>query len=120
MKKSCDLGSAGESLAADYLRKNGYGILEKNFRTRFGEIDIIAKYGDTYVFVEVKTRKGNDCYGVPQLAVNFSKQKHLTLAALTYIKKEALKSDYRFDVIAILDNKIEHIQNAFSPEGYTL
>ena len=107
-------------MAERFLKNIGYGILERNFRTRFGEIDIIAKDNGSYVFVEVKTRKDEDGFGRPQLAVNKFKQRHLALAAITYIKKESLNSDYRFDVIAICRDKIEHIKNAFSPEGYTI
>ncbi len=120
MTNASEIGKTGEDIAERFLKKIGYAILERNFRTRFGEIDIIAKENGSYVFVEVKTRKDEDAFGEPQLAVNKSKQKHLSLAALTYIKKESLNSDYRFDIIAICRDRIEHIKNAFSPEGYTV
>jgi len=120
MTNSSEIGKTGEDKAEEFLKKIGYKILERNFRTRFGEIDIVAKEKNTYIFVEVKTRKDKDGFGVPQLAVNKYKQQHLTLAALTYIKKESLRSDYRFDIIAICKDRIEHIKNAFSPEGYTV
>jgi len=119
MTQSAELGKSGEDLAEKYLNKIGYKIIEKNFKTKFGEIDIIAKDKKTIVFAEVKTRAGN-AYGSPQSAVNFYKQKHLSLAAFTFIKKNSLKSDYRFDIIAICDDKIEHIENAFIPKGYTI
>jgi len=119
MKQSAELGKSGEELAEKYLAKLGYEILDKNFRTRYGEIDIIARDKKTIVFVEVKTRSG-DAYGSPQLAVNFYKQKHLSLAAFSFIKKNSLNSDYRFDIIAICDDKIEHIKNAFAPSGFTI
>lgn len=119
MTESGDLGKSGEELAEKYLKKIGYEIIGKNFRTKYGEIDIIAKEKKTFVFVEVKTRK-NTVYGAPQFAVTGYKQKHLALAALTFIKKKILNSDYRFDIIAICSDKIEHIKNAFAPSGFTI
>lgn len=120
MTNASEIGKSGEDQAEEFLKKIGYKILERNFRTRYGEIDIIAKENGTYVFVEVKTRKLKDGFGEPQFAVNKHKQHHLALAAFTYIKKESLHSDYRFDIVAICRGKIEHIENAFSPEGYTV
>ncbi|MBI5574088.1 MAG: YraN family protein [Elusimicrobia bacterium] len=119
MTQSAELGKSGEELVERYLINLGYKILDKNFRTRYGEIDIIAKDKKTIVFVEVKTRSGTS-YGSPQLAVNFYKQKHLSHAAFTFIKKNFLNSDYRFDIIAVCDDKIEHIENAFAPSGFTI
>ncbi|MBN1383583.1 MAG: YraN family protein [Elusimicrobia bacterium] len=118
-KNTNEIGRSGESLAEKFLKKSGYKIIEKNFRTKFGEIDIISEYRNTIVFVEVRTRKNSD-FGVPQLSVNIHKQRRLSLAALTFIKKNLLNSDYRFDIIAICSNKIEHIKNAFVPLRYTV
>lgn len=105
-------GKEGEKLALDYLLAKGYKILEKNFRTPFGEIDIIAKDKDFIVIIEVK-RRLSDKFGKPELSVNYSKQQKLKKLALYYIS--TLKKEYpvRFDVIAINDKKIEHIENAF-------
>lgn len=114
-----EFGRSGENLAEKFLKKTGYKIIEKNFKTKFGEIDIISKDKDTIVFVEVKTRRDSS-FGVPQLSVNTRKQKHLALAALTFIKKNSLNSDYRFDIVAICGDKIDHIKNAFAPAGYTI
>lgn len=74
-------GSEGESFAADYLIKNGYRILERNFRTPLGEIDIIARDGETLVFIEVKARS-NARFGPPQLAVDHRKQVKISRVAL--------------------------------------
>ena len=114
-----ELGRTGERLAEKFLKKLGYKIVEKNFRTKFGELDIIAKDKKCIVFVEVKTRK-DDSFGVPQEAVTDFKQEHLALAAMIYIKAHLLRSDYRFDIIAIQGGKIEHIKNAFAPSGFTV
>ncbi|MFH1540502.1 MAG: YraN family protein [Elusimicrobiota bacterium] len=119
MNQSSEFGKSGEELAEEYLKKIGYEIVAKNFRTRYGEIDIIVKDKKTFVFVEVKTRKDSN-YGDPQLAVTKYKQKHLALAAIIFIKKKSLNTDYRFDIVAICNDKIEHIKNAFAPSGFAI
>jgi putative endonuclease len=95
------LGQAGEALAADTLQQQGYTILTRNYRTPFGEIDLIARHGDTLVFVEVKLRR-SEFFGPPQAAVNTAKQRHLQLAAQYYLNQQRLRDiDIRFDVVAI-------------------
>ena len=111
-------GEKSESIAARYLEtKMGYKILEKNFRTKIGEIDIIAKDGGTLVFVEVKARRSS-FYGNPKYAITFKKQKKISMAALYYLKTRKLSNTKaRFDVVAINFSKklpeIEIIKNAF-------
>lgn len=112
-------GDLGEKIAEEYLKKYGYIILEKNFRTKIGEIDIIAKDGEYIVFVEVKTRHDN-IYGTPGEAVNSSKQHKIIRTTQLYImKKNLYKYDLRFDVIEIIlnnyneDPAIKLIKNAF-------
>ena len=97
------LGNLGENIAADYLKKNGYVILERNFKfSRFGEIDIIAKHNEYICFVEVKTRTGSN-FGVPSEAVDKRKQAKIRRLAQIYIKgKGLIEYDIRFDVIEIL------------------
>lgn len=111
------LGSQGESLAVAYLERQRYRIVERNFRCRGGEIDIVARDGKTIVFVEVKTRKDTQ-YGPPQLAVTPFKQRQISRAALTWLaKNRQLEACARFDVISIMfsgeQSRIEHIPNAF-------
>ncbi|MBL0731311.1 MAG: YraN family protein [Desulfosarcina sp.] len=111
-------GEKSEAIAAGYLEKKmGYKILEKNFRTKIGEIDIIAKDGGTLVFVEVKARRSS-FYGNPKYAITFKKQKKISMAALYYLKTRKLSNTKaRFDVVAINFSKklpeIEIIKNAF-------
>jgi len=110
-------GARGEEIAAGYLEKHNFRIIQRNFRCRCGEVDIIARDGGTLVFVEVKTRR-NASYGLPQLAVTPFKQRQISKAALTYLSKYGLmKEDARFDVISVLllDSSpvIDHIRNAF-------
>lgn len=107
-----DTGKEGEKLAIDYLLARGYKILEKNFRTNFGEIDIIAKHGKYIVIIEVK-RRISENFGSPEIAVNQRKQEKLKKLALYYLCKIGKDYPVRFDVIAIKDKQIVHIENAF-------
>ena len=112
------VGERGESIAAAYLRGQKFVIVERNFRCKAGEVDIIARDGKVYVFVEVKTRRTLS-FGPPQLAVTPFKQRQISKAALTWLaKKRLVDAGARFDVIAILlrDHavpQIEHFRNAF-------
>ncbi len=94
-------GAEGERVAAAHLRALGLTVEEWNYRTRFGEIDLIARDGETLVFVEVKTRRNAD-YGAPEEAVTPRKQRRLTLAAQEYLKERGLEdASWRIDVVAI-------------------
>ena len=111
------VGKQGESLAAEFLRKNGYRIVKNNFRNRYGEIDIIAIEGKTLVFIEVKT-KTNSKFGPPKMAVDLRKQRQLLKTAMMYLTQKKLNDcPARFDVVGIsmIENKteIELIRNAF-------
>lgn len=94
-------GALGEQFAADYLKTQGYHILETNFHTRFGEIDIIAQKGDILAFVEVKTRAAT-MLSTPAEAVTAAKQKKLITAALQYLQAHPTDLQPRFDVVAIV------------------
>jgi putative endonuclease len=111
-----ELGKKGEQLAIDFLIKNEYKILEKNYRYLKAEVDIIAQKENTLVVVEVKTRS-TDYFGDPQDAVNPKKIKHLVSAIDYYIIDKDLDVEVRFDIIAIIhqNNKtrIEHLEDAF-------
>jgi len=111
------LGRAGEASAERFLRKRGYKIIERNYRTRFGELDIIARDGATLVFIEVKTRSGH-VFGSPSEAVGQGKQSRLTLAASLYMEKRRLRDlPVRFDVVGVLGEgpgaEIELLRDAF-------
>lgn len=110
-------GQKAEDSAALFLEDKGYLILERNYRTRFAEIDIIAKKDDFLVFIEVKARRNTE-KGFPKEAVGFSKQKKISLAAGYYLREKKLSNvRVRFDVVAILEKnnhlEIELIDNAF-------
>ena len=110
-------GQRGEDLAFRLLKKKGYKILERNYKSRIGEIDIIAREGRTIVFVEVKARSST-AFGSAKWAVGEKKQHKLSLLALDYLKQHALlDQSARFDVVAIDGDqgreKVELIRNAF-------
>jgi putative endonuclease len=111
------LGEAGEALAARLLRKRGYKIVATNYRTQLGEIDIIARDGDTLVFIEVKARHSGR-FGSPKWALTPRKQRKISMVALYYLKttgQSAAKA--RFDVVSIRSDavrpEVEIIRNAF-------
>jgi len=110
-------GRFGEDLAAQSLMKKGYRIICRNYRTKFGEIDIIATDNDTIVFIEVKSRR-TSTFGHPKYAVTFDKQERISKAALYYLKmtdQSHIRS--RFDVVTISERNqktdVEIIKNAF-------
>ena len=117
--KAQKFGKKSESLAAAYLRLSGYRILERNYRNRIGEIDIVAREGPVLVFIEVKARK-TARYGSPKNAVTPAKQMKISNTALAYLKETGqMHCKARFDVVAIDARfdppEIEVVKNAFEP-----
>jgi len=113
-------GSVFEDIAADYLRKNGLEIIERNVRLKFAEIDIVAKDKNVLCFVEVRSR-ADSRYGSPEASVNFRKQDKIIKAASAYLQRLYPRIPIcRFDVIGITGSKedpiITHLKNAFSLE----
>ena len=108
-----NLGKSGEDLAVAELERLGYAVLARRYRTNHGEIDIIARDGDTLVFVEVKVRTSADC-GRAAEAVTRRKQRRLASMASDYLVRNDLNDvACRFDVVAIDDNVLTVIANAF-------
>ncbi|MGK0414603.1 MAG: putative endonuclease [Polaribacter sp.] len=111
-----ELGKKGEKLAIDFLIKNEYKILEKNYRYLKAEVDIIAKKGAVLAVVEVKTRS-TDYFGDPQDFITPKKIKLLLSAVDYYVVQRDLDVEVRFDIIAIIhqknETKIEHLKDAF-------
>lgn len=117
MASSKQIGAAGEELAASYLKRKGYRILERNYRWRRGEIDVVAEKERIMVFVEVKTAR-QPFFGAPESWVDEHKQRQIGRAAQHYLfEREIADVDCRFDVIAITRERgrwnVEHIENAF-------
>lgn len=108
------VGRWGEQAAADYLEKQGYQILARNFRTEHGEVDIIAQQDKSLVFVEVKARSSNR-YGFPEYSVTPKKRMHILSAAQKYILEHPEFQTWRVDVIAVEGEsgaaKITHFEN---------
>ena len=116
------LGAQGEDLAVRFLKKKGFKIIERNFHCPAGEIDLVAREGDTLVFVEIKARSSSD-FGLPQDAVDRFKQQKIIQAARTYLAQHRLGEEIpaRFDVVAIRVRppsgpSIELIRDAFQEQ----
>ncbi len=117
LNKRQQFGKESEDIALKFLKKKGYKILEQNYRTKLGEIDIIAIDKDIIVFVEVKARRSNQ-FGDPKWSVTPQKQRKISMVALYYLKKAKLNhAKARFDVVSINsrsdETSIEIIKNAF-------
>jgi len=116
MAQHNQLGKKGEQLAVDFLLKNGYKIIERNYRFDKAEVDIIAKKENILAVIEVKTRSTTD-FGNPQDFVKPKQIKNLVKAVDEYINENDLDIEVRFDIIAIVKKKkgfeIEHLENAF-------
>ncbi len=111
------LGRQGEDIAWEYLKRRGYRILERNYRCRYGEIDLVAKDGETIVFIEVKSRR-TAAFGDPEESVSPAKQKKISTVALNYLKDKGLYDrPARFDVVSVLASvlgqKVTRIPDAF-------
>ncbi len=111
------LGRQAEDLAARHLKKLGYTIVERNFKTALGEIDLVARHENDLVFVEVKARS-SDRFGSPAEAVTFAKQRKLSMLALEYLRRNGLEDvSARFDVVTVdagrRPPRVEVIANAF-------
>lgn len=112
-----ELGKVAEESAAKFLEKSGYRILKRNYRTRFAELDIIAKERGVICFVEVKARR-TDRFGLPQEAVSRLKQLQISKAALAFLKEnKLLEHKARFDVVSVSycgnDARFNLIKDAF-------
>lgn len=124
-KERLELGRRGEDIAARFLKKMGYKIIERNFRCRIGEIDIIAFEKGVLIFIEIKTRT-SDTFAPPQLSVNRLKQQKIINSALSYlVQKKITGIDCRFDIITITfppdlkkGEKVTLIKDAFRVERW--
>lgn len=116
MRSTKDIGNKGEDLAVDYLSDKGYTIMERNFIFQKAEIDIIAKFENTLVAVEVKTRS-TTAFGNPQDFLKPKQIQRIVKAMDYYVTSNQLDVEVRFDIIAIVNEgsklTIEHLENAF-------
>jgi len=123
-KQNLYLGKLGEEAAVGLLKDNGYRVLLRNYRTKLGEIDIIAKDKDTICFIEVKTRQ-TERFGLPYEAISRFKQRQISKAALAFLKeKKLLDKKARFDIVSIIYSeekpKLDLIRGAFELDNYFL
>ena len=111
------LGRWGENVAAEYLARRGYVLVERNVRTDYGEIDLVTRQRDVVVFVEVKTRT-TTAFGYPEESITARKKEHMIAAAQAYMQTHSEpRTNWRIDVIAIeaqskRDPQITHFENA--------
>ncbi len=121
MLDSKTIGALSEAAAAAYLQKSGYRILQRNYRTPIGELDIVCSLGSSLIFVEVKSRTST-AFGEAYLAVNAKKRQKLRNLALYYIMLECkTEPEYQFDIVSIWLQKqsgmvldLQHYKNAFT------
>ena len=106
------MGRQGEDAVCKYLKKHKYKIIARNFETPFGEADIVAKQGDTYCFIEVKTRE-SDVYGLPAEAVDRAKKERYRKIAQYFCTIQRKEVPCRFDVAAIYHGGLDYFENAF-------
>jgi putative endonuclease len=111
-----ELGKWGEEYAATHLQKNGFKLIERNYKFQKGELDIIAENKGELVVIEVKTRETAEI-GEPWRAVTKSKQKQIIKVADNYVQSKQIDLDVRFDIVSIVHNsfrtELEHIEGAF-------
>ncbi len=117
-----DIGNLGETAVAEELKKKGYIISTRNFRTKYGEIDIIAENNDEILFVEVKTRAYGS-FAKPQEYVNSPKKRRILISADIYLKNNGFGLQPRFDVAEVFlgttgDFEINYIENAFGADAF--
>lgn len=119
-RRNIEVGKSGEESAINFLKRKGYKIIQSNYKSKLGEVDIIAKDKNTICFIEVKTRFSLE-KGLPQESITKNKQHQITKAALSFLRKNNLwDSPARFDVISVFktdsEDKIELIEDAFELE----
>ena len=112
MNTAYQSGFIYELRAAQYVRAQGYKVLERRFRAADGEIDLIARDGDVIVFIEVKARPGNRL-GVGTAAVDFDKMRRVHDAAAVYLSRGAPEAACRFDILEFTRAGVRHMKNAF-------
>lgn len=109
-------GQLGEDIAVDYLTRRGYAILARNWRSRFGEVDIIAQDGSTLVLVEVKTRRRKQGrFGTPLEAINQDKVRRLSRLAAGLVSQYRFRGPVRLDVVAVAGNQLPELIRGIEP-----
>ena len=110
--RSKKIGDKGEDQALLFLARHGYTILQRNYRYKRAEVDIIARQDSLLVFIEVKTRKNAD-FGFPETFVDQRQADLIKSAATAYMEAHNWQQDIRFDIVAITNGQLEHFEDAF-------
>ena len=100
---SLSIGKLGENIAQEHLKNKGYNIIEQNYKTKYAEIDLIAKKKNVLVFVEVRTKTGEE-FGTPEDTLNRDKKRKLRMNAMAYVNRKKWKGPYRIDAVCIVFN----------------
>lgn len=103
-RRNLELGCKGENIARRYLEDKGYCVIEQNHKTKYAEIDIIARHNDTLVFVEVRTRSG-ERFGLPEESLNRDKIRKLIKSSTAYVSGKQYRGHYRIDAVCIVLDK---------------
>lgn len=119
-RRSKSFGELGEREAEAYVRRLGWKVLDRGWRCRSGELDLVAADGETVVFIEVKARS-SERFGLPEEAVGRAKQARVARLAQAYLQAKGLSGrPARFDVIALSGGDVRHIRDAFMAGGFSL
>lgn len=113
LSNNLETGRVGEIIARKYLEKKGYRIIEQNYKTKYAEIDLISREGNELVFVEVRTRKGED-FGTPEETINNKKLRKLWGNARAYVAWKKWQGPYRVDAVCVVlkyNNMVERINH---------
>ncbi len=117
MAEHIKAGRRAEAAARDFLRRQGYRIIAERYRWRGGEIDLVAREGNTLVFIEVKSRSSHS-HGLPEEAVTLQKQRKLILTAKRYLSEYPSDLEMRFDVVALSDGRLRLYRDAFGLDEF--
>ena len=108
-----EVGSNGEKVAAEWYEAHGYEVVDRNWRCREGELDLVVRAGRLFVFCEVKART-SDAFGAPVEAITYEKRRRIRHLAARWIEESPVRpAEIRFDVVAVLGDQIEVIPGAF-------
>jgi len=115
---STSVGKLGENIAREYLKNKGYNIIEQNYRTKYAEIDLVAKKDNILAFIEVRTKTGEQ-FGTPEETINMDKKRRLKMNSMAYVARKKWKGLYQIDAICIVLNpnqeleRLNHYKNIY-------
>jgi len=114
-----EVGRSGEAVAKQYLQKNGYNIIEENYKTKYSEIDLIARDKNTLVFLEVRAKSG-ELFGTPEESITRNKVRTLIKNANAYVARKGYNKNYRIDVVCVVFRKDKQVRRISHYKNITL